>query len=38
LHVWILLDVPLNADGERLVDALVAQAEEIVRLAYPSLS
>jgi len=33
-HVWILLDVPLNADGEEMVDSLVAQAEHVIGFAY----
>jgi hypothetical protein len=38
-HIWIPLDVPLNAaDGERLVDSLVAQAEGVIEVAYQPLS
>lgn len=33
-HIWIPLEVPLGVDGEQMVDALVAQAEEVVRIAY----
>jgi hypothetical protein len=38
-HIWIPLFVPLNAaDGERLVDSLVAQAEGVIEVAYQPLS
>jgi len=33
-HIWIPLDVPLGVDGKQMVNALVAQAEEVVRVAY----
>jgi hypothetical protein len=33
-NLWLPLEVGLKLDGERLVDELVAQAEEIVRVAY----
>jgi hypothetical protein len=33
-HIWIPLDVPLGVAGRQVVDALVAQAEEVVRVAY----
>ncbi|CAN7445069.1 hypothetical protein LJR235_002858 [Pararhizobium sp. LjRoot235] len=36
-HIWIQLDVPLNADGERLVDSLVKQAERVIEVAYQPL-
>lgn len=36
-HIWIHLDVPLNADGERLVDSLVEQAERVIEVAYQPL-
>jgi hypothetical protein len=35
-HIWIPLDVPLHADGETLVDSFVAQAEEVIQVAYQS--
>jgi len=35
-HVWIPLDVPLGVDATQMVNALVEQAEEILRVAYPS--
>src|SRR5262245_47406437 len=31
-HVWIPLDVPLNADGEQIINALVTQTAEIAGL------
>lgn len=37
-HIWIPLDVPIGADGEQMVDALVAQAEAIRQAAYRPLS
>lgn len=33
-HVWIPLDVPVEVDGDLMVDALVGQAEAIARVAY----
>lgn len=33
-HVWIPLDVPPNVTGELMVEALVEQAEEVVRVAH----
>lgn len=36
-HIWIQLDVPLDADGERLVDSLVEQAERVIEVAYQPL-
>ncbi len=33
-HIWIPLDVPLDVSGEQMVQALVEQAEEVVRVAY----
>ncbi len=33
-HIWMALDVPLGSDGVQIVNALVVQAEEIVRVAY----
>lgn len=34
-HVWIPLCIPLNSvDGESLVNSLVAQAEDVIRVAY----
>jgi len=33
-HIWIPLDVPLGVDGRQMADALVVQAEEVVRIAY----
>ncbi|WP_245421419.1 hypothetical protein [Rhizobium sp. L9] len=36
-HVWIHLDVPLNADGESLVGSLVEQAQRVIEVAYQPL-
>lgn len=36
-HIWIHLDVPLNADGESLVDSLVEQAQRVIEVAYQPL-
>ena len=36
-HVWIPLNVPLGVGGEEMVSALVAQAEEVVQVAYQPL-
>jgi len=36
-HVWIYLDVPLNADGESLVHSLVEQAQRVIEVAYQPL-
>jgi len=33
-HIWIPLDVPPNVAGEQMVEALVGQAEEVIRVAY----
>jgi hypothetical protein len=33
-HIWVPLDVPTGVTGEQMVDALVAQAEEVMRVAY----
>lgn len=33
-HIWIPLDVPVGVDGIEMVNALVVQAKEIVRVAY----
>jgi hypothetical protein len=33
-HLWVPLDVPTGVTGEQMVDALVAQAEEVMRVAY----
>jgi hypothetical protein len=33
-HIWIPLEVPLDVSGEQMVQALVAQAEKVVRVAY----
>jgi len=33
-HIWIPLDVPFNVSGEQMIQALVEQAEEVVRVAY----
>jgi hypothetical protein len=35
-HIWIPLDVPLDVSGEQMVQRLVEQAEEVVRVAYPA--
>jgi hypothetical protein len=37
-HIWIPLDVPLNAGGHRLKASLVAQAKEVIQVAYQPLS
>ncbi|MGM5056098.1 PD-(D/E)XK nuclease family protein [Rhizobium sp. 814_E9_N1_1] len=36
-HIWIHLDVPLNADGERLVESLLEQAQRVIEVAYQPL-
>ena len=36
-HIWIPLDVPLNAGAHRLKASLVAQAEEVIQVAYQPL-
>lgn len=33
-HIWIPLDLPYNAPGEQMVDALIEQAEKVLRTAY----
>ena len=33
-HIWIPLEVPLDAPGEQIIQALVDEAREIVRMAY----
>lgn len=33
-HIWIPLEVPLEVPGEQMIQSLVEQAEEIVRVAY----
>jgi hypothetical protein len=33
-HIWMPLEVPVGVGGKQMVDALVAQAEAIVRVAY----
>lgn len=33
-HVWIPLDVPPNVTGEQMIEALVEQTEEVIRVAY----
>ena len=33
-HIWIPLDVPVDADAERMVDEVVSQAEGVMRVAY----
>jgi len=33
-HVWIPLDLPMGVDGSQMVDTLVVQAKEIVRVGY----
>lgn len=34
-HLWFPLDVPLNADRETMIGALVAQVQRIMVVAYP---
>jgi len=33
-HIWIPLDVPRDVSGEQMIEALVEQAGEVVRVAY----
>ena len=33
-HIWIPLDVPRDVSGQQMVQALVEQAEDVVRAAY----
>lgn len=33
-HIWIPLSVPVGADGEQMVEALIAQAEEVCTAAF----
>lgn len=33
-HIWLPLNVPLNVEGDGIVDSLVAQGEEIAVVAY----
>lgn len=33
-HIWIPLDVPRDVSGEKMIEALVEQAGEVVRVAY----
>ena len=35
-NIWIPLDVPHAVSAEEMVDAIVAQAEEVMRVAYQS--
>jgi hypothetical protein len=35
-HVWIPMDVPRDVPGELMIQALVDQAEEILRVAFPA--
>ena len=35
-HLWLPLEVPVGADGEAMVAALLAQAEEVILAAYRS--
>ena len=35
-HIWIPLDVPLDVSGEQMIQSLVEQAEEVLRMAYPA--
>jgi hypothetical protein len=37
-HIWIPLDAPLHADAKRLMDTLVAQARQVMQVAYQPLS
>jgi|SRR6516162_360583 hypothetical protein len=32
--IWLPLDVPIGTDAEQMVNALVAQAEEVIKVAY----
>lgn len=33
-HIWIPLDVPPNVSGEQMIEKLVEQAEDVIRMAY----
>lgn len=33
-HIWIPLEVPLDASGEQIIQSLVEQAEEVLQVAY----
>jgi hypothetical protein len=35
-HIWIPLDVPLDVSGKQMIQALVEQAEEVLRVTYPA--
>ena len=35
-HIWLPLEVPLEAPADRIVESLAAQADKIVRTAYPT--
>jgi hypothetical protein len=35
-HIWIPLDVPRDVSGKQMIQALVEQAEEVVRVACPA--
>jgi len=35
-HIWIPMHIPFNASGEQMIQALVEQAEEVMRVAYPA--
>ena len=33
-HIWIPLEIPLEASHEQMLEALVKQAQEVERVAY----
>lgn len=35
-HLWIPIDVPLNADGPAIIDSLTAQTEAVLKVVYES--
>ena len=35
-HIWIPLDVPRDVSVELMIEALVEQAEKVLRVAYPA--
>lgn len=35
-HIWIPMHIPINASGEEMIQAIVEQAQEVLRVAYPA--
>jgi hypothetical protein len=35
-HIWMPLDIPRDVSGDQMVQSLVDQAQEVVRVAYPA--